>query len=176
MSGVHEEPTMGKFTVTHEIHCNVETFWKVFFDKDFNVKLYKEGLGFPEFSIVDQQETDSEIVRKVTGSPKMDVPAPIAKVLGSNFRYTEEGKFNKATKLWQWKLIPAGMADKLRNEGTLRIEPVGDTKVRRVAELFIEAKVNFMINGLVESTSEKQLRDGWDKSAVFMNQWLKTHS
>ncbi len=27
---------MGKFTVTHEINCNAETFWKVFFEKEFN--------------------------------------------------------------------------------------------------------------------------------------------
>jgi hypothetical protein len=166
---------MGKFTVTHEINCNVETFWKVFFDKDFNTKLYKENLGFPEFTIVDQRETDSEIARKVNGTPKMEVPGPVAKVLGSNFRYTEEGKFNKSTQRWQWKMIPSTMADKMRNEGTLRIEAVGDTKVRRVAELVIEAKV-FGIGGLIESSAEKQLRDGWDKSAKFMNEWLKTHS
>lgn len=166
---------MGKFTVSHEINCNAETFWKVFFDKDFNMKLYKENLGFPEFTIVDQSETDSEIVRKVNGTPKMDVPGPVAKVLGSNFGYKEEGKFNKSTKLWQWKMIPSTMADKLRNEGTLRVEAVGDTKVRRVAELVIEAKV-FGIGGLIESSAEKQLRDGWDKSAKFMNEWVKTHS
>jgi len=166
---------MGKFTVTHEITCNADKFWQVFFDKDFNTKLYKESLGFPEFTIVDQRETDSELVRKVNGTPKMDVPAPVAKVLGSNFRYTEEGKFNKATKIWQWKMIPAGMGDKLRNEGTLRIEPIGDSKVRRVAEIVIEAKVSFVVNSLIESSAEKQLREGWDKSAVFMNNWLKQH-
>jgi len=166
---------MGKFTVTHEINCNAETFWKVFFDKDFNIKLYKENLGFPEFTIVEQRETDSEIVRKVNGTPKMEVPGPVAKVLGSNFGYKEEGTFNTSTKLWKWKMIPSTMADKLRNEGTLRIEAIGDTKVRRIADLVIEAKV-FGIGGLIESSAEKQLRDGWDKSAKFMNEWLKTHS
>ncbi len=165
---------MGKFTVTHEINCNEEKFWNVFFDKDFNLKLYKEGLGFPAFNIVDQRDTDSELVRKVTGTPKMDVPGPVAKVMGSNFSYTEEGKFNKSTKVWQWKLIPSTMADKLRNEGVLKITPIGEAKVRRVAEITLEAKV-FGIGGLIESSSEKQLRDGWDKSAVFMNKWLADH-
>lgn len=166
---------MGKFTVTHEINCNTETFWKVFFDQDFNLKLYKENLGFPEFNIVEQRETDSEIVRKVNGTPKMEVPGPVAKVLGSNFGYKEEGKYVKSANLWQWKMIPSAMADKLRNEGTMRVEAVGDTKVRRIAELVIEAKV-FGIGGLIESSAEKQLRDGWEKSAKFMNEWLKTHS
>lgn len=165
---------MGKFTVTHEINCNVETFWKVFFDKDFNTKLYLEHLGFPEFKVLDQQETDNDLVRKVVGMPKMDVPGPVAKLLGSNFRYTEEGKFDKKSGVWRWKMIPSVQADKLRNEGTLRIEPIGDAKVRRIAEIVIEAKI-FGVGGLIESSSEKQLRDGWDKSAVYMNQWLKNN-
>jgi len=172
MYGAHEERAMGKFTVTHEINCNVETFWQVFFDKDFNMKLYTEYLGFPEFKILDQQETDNDLTRKVSGMPKMDVPGPVAKLLGSNFRYTEEGQLNKKTGVWRWKMIPSVQPDKLRNEGTLRIEPVGDSKVRRIAEIVIEAKI-FGVGGLIESSSEKQLRDGWDKSAVYMNQWLK---
>ncbi len=165
---------MGKFTVTHEIHCNVDTFWKLFLDKEFNAKLYKDGLGFPDFTVVDQRETDSEVIRKVKGTPKMDVPGPVAKVLGSNFAYSEDGKFDKNKKLWTWKMIPSAMADKLRQEGSLRVEAVGDAKVRRIADLVMEAKV-FGIGGLIESSAEKQLRDGWDKSAVFMNQWIKTH-
>ena len=55
-----------------------------------------------------------------------------------------------------------------------RIEKIGDDKVRRIVELVIEAKV-FGIGGMLESTTEKQLRDGWDDSAVFMNKWLAEH-
>ncbi|MEI2620448.1 MAG: DUF2505 family protein [Candidatus Nanopelagicales bacterium] len=65
------------------------------------------------------------------------------------------------------------MADKLRQEGTMRIEPIGDSKVRRIAELTMEAKV-FGIGGLIESTTEKQLREGWDRSAVFMNRYIQS--
>ncbi|MDI1449157.1 DUF2505 domain-containing protein [Polyangium sp. 6x1] len=166
---------MGKFTVTHEINCDEETFWKIFFDKAFNEKLYRDRLSFPRFDILEQTETDTRMSRKVAGQPKMDVPAPVAKLLGSGFSYTEEGSFDKATKVWRWKLIPSTMADKVRNEGTMRIEPVGDKKVRRIAEITIEAKV-FGIGGLIESSTEKQLRDGWGDSAVFMNDWIKTHT
>lgn len=166
---------MAKFTVRHEINCNADTFWKVFFDKEFNEKLYRESLGFPEFNILDQRDTETTIVRKVTGQPKMDMPGPVAKLLGSNFRYTEEGTFNKAKKLWTWKMTPSTLADKMRNEGSMTIEAIGDSRVRRIADIIIEAKI-FGVGGLMESSAEKQLRDGWDKSAVFMNQWLKTHS
>lgn len=162
---------MGKFTVTHEINCDVETFWKVFLDKEFNEKLFRQQLGFPEFNIVEQRETETEVHRKVSGKPKLNMPGPVQKLLGDNFRYVEEGKLNKATKVWTWKMTPSVMADKLRQEGTLRVEPIGDNKVRRVADLINEAKV-FGIGGLMESSAEKGLREGWDQSAKFMNQYL----
>ncbi|MDC3960855.1 DUF2505 domain-containing protein [Polyangium jinanense] len=166
---------MGKFTITNEINCNEETFWKIFFDKEFNEKLYRGHLGFPDFRILEQRDSDTETIRKVAGTPKMSVPGPVAKVLGSNFSYTEEGRFDKKSKVWSWKMTPGTMADKLRNEGVMRIERIGDSKVRRIAEIVIEAKV-FGIGGLIESSAEKQLREGWDGSAVYMNDWVKTHS
>jgi hypothetical protein len=162
---------MNRFTMTHEINCNVETFWKTFFDATFNEKLYLEGLKFPEFKILDQKETDAQIVRKAAGKPKLNMPGPIMKILGDSFRYTEDGTFDKATKVWRWTMTPSSMADKLKQSGSLRLEAVGDTKVRRVAELTIEAKI-FGLGGLMESSGEKQLREGWDDSAVFMNRWL----
>ncbi len=164
---------MGKFTVTHEINCNVDTFWQVFLDKTFNEKLYLEGLSFPEFKILDQKETDTTITRLVRARPKVDMPAPIAKALGPNFGYDEDATFNKAKKEWTWKMKPNTLADKLKQEGVCRATAVGDNKVRRVAELTIEAKV-MLIGGLMESTAEKQLREGWDKSAVFMNKYLQS--
>jgi len=162
---------MGTFKVTHEINCNVEAFWKLFFDKEFNEKLYKEGLGFPEFTVMDQRETETQITRKCGGTPKVNMPGPVMKLLGSGFRYTEEGTYDKKTGIWKWKMTPSTMADKLRQEGSLKLEPIGDGKVRRVAELINEAKV-FGLGGLIESSAEKSLREGWDSSAVFMNKWI----
>jgi hypothetical protein len=166
---------MGKFNVTHEIPCNAETFWKLFFDKSFNEEMFKKELGFPQYDIVEQREDDREIFRKVIGQPKMDLPGPLAKLFGSGFRYTEDGRWDKASKLWSWKMIPSTMADKMRNEGTMRIEEIGGDKVRRVADLFIEAKI-FGVGGLIESTAEKELRKGWDASAVFFKKWLSDPS
>ncbi|NUQ76604.1 MAG: DUF2505 family protein [Polyangiaceae bacterium] len=166
---------MGKFTITHEIPCSEEMFWKTFFDKEFNETLFLKELSFPEYKIIEARETDTEIIRKISGQPKMDLPGPIAKLLGSGFRYTEEGRFNKASKQWSWKMTPSTLADKLRNEGTMRIEKLGEDRVRRIADITVEAKV-FGIGGLLESTTEKELRSGWDKSAVFLRKWVSDPS
>ena len=76
--------------MSHEINCDEDTFWKLFLDKEFNEKLYRDGLGFPEFSVLEQRETDTQILRKAAGQPKMNMPGPVAKLLGNNFRYVED--------------------------------------------------------------------------------------
>lgn len=162
---------MPTVTFTHDIHCNEETFWKIFLDPEFNERLYKDGLGFPDWKQVSLDETDAKITRTTSGQPKLDdVPGPVAKLIGNGFRYTETGTLDKATKVWTWKLVPSIMADKVKQEGKMTIEPAGD-KVRRKVELFIEAKV-FGVGGMLESTTEKNMRAGWEKSAKFMNDWI----
>ncbi|NUP10320.1 MAG: DUF2505 family protein [Polyangiaceae bacterium] len=164
---------MGTVKISHDINCNEETFWQLFFDKEFNDKLYKEGLEFPEYVNEEQTETASEIKRRTRGRPKLkNVPGPVAKLLGDKFGYVEAGSMSKQEKVWRWKLTPSTLAEKMRQEGSLRIEPIGDNKVRRHVEMLIEAKV-FGVGGILESTAEKQLRDGWNDSATFMNRWIE---
>jgi hypothetical protein len=163
---------MKKFTVTHEINCSTDQFWKVFFDKDFNRALFLEELGFPEYEILDQKESDNTIQRRVRGVPKMGVPGPLKKLLGDSFGYEEDGSFDRQSKVWRWKMKTNVLTDKLHNGGALRLEAVGDNKCRRIADMECEAKI-FGLGGLMESTTEKELRNGWDKSAVFMNRWLE---
>ncbi len=165
---------MKKFTLRHEINCSVDHFWKVFFDKDFNTALFTKELGFPEYTVLQQEEGESTITRKVRGTPKMDMPKPVMKLLGDGFSYEEAGTYERSNGIWKWKMTPAKLADKLRNEGTVSCEKISDDKCTRVATIEIEAKV-FGVGGLIESSSEKQMKDGWNSSAAFMNRWLKDH-
>jgi len=162
---------MGTFTLTHDIRCSAQKFWDLFFDREYNDKLYLGALGFPEFKLLEQRETETGFVRKAAGQPNMDMPAPIAKLLGSGFRYVEEGTYDKAKGVYRWKMTPSSLADKMRNEGVLRVEPISDDRCKRIVELTIEAKI-FGVGGLLEKTAEKSMRDGWEKSAVFLNDWV----
>jgi hypothetical protein len=164
---------MKKFTLTHEIHCTPERFWEVFFDKDFNRSLYLEGLHFNDFVILEQTEQPN-LRRRVKGAPKVELPGAIAKLIGDRFGYEEEGAFDSAAQKWRWKMRPSAMADKMRMEGVVRVEPAGEGKCRRIADIELEAKV-FGLGGMIEGTSEKEMRSGWDGSAAYMNRWLREH-
>lgn len=162
---------MGKFTTTHEINCDSDTFWKMFLDQEFNELLYLKNLNYPEFKLIDSSETDKELLERWGALPNWMLPGPVAKLLGSAFRYLLEYRLDKASKVCSFKLIPSTLADKLRLEGTSRVESVGDTKIHQIREVTIEAKM-FGVGTLMESSLEKQLRGEYDQTALLMNQRL----
>ena len=102
---------MTTFTMRHDLDCDCEKFWKLFFEKDFNEQLFK-ALEFPEWKLLDTKETDTEIVRTVKATPKMEAPAAVAKLLGSSFGYDEVGTFNKASKTLKFIIKPNVMTDR----------------------------------------------------------------
>lgn len=165
---------MATFSMTHELSCTCDRFWELFFDREFSKGMFA-ALEFPQWEIIEQREDDKELVRVVRATPKLDAPAPVAKVLGSGFSYTEEGRFDKATKTFRFVIKPSTLADKLRNEGTVRCEPLEGDRCRRVVDVIAEAKI-FGIGGMLESTTEKSFRKGWGDGADYINRWLKEHA
>jgi len=155
----------------HEIDCNVERFWELFFDQELQKRIFAD-LQFPKWEIIEQKDTDKEIVRIVKAIPKLDAPAAVSKVLGSGFGYTEEGRYDKTTKLYKFVIKPTSLADKLRNEGSVKAEPLGENKCTRIVEVLAEAKI-FGLGGMIEKMTEKSMRDGWTKGADMFNEVLK---
>lgn len=163
---------MAKFTVTHEINCDEETFWKLFFSRTFNARMYSEVFKFPAFEIVDEQDDGNLVIRKAAGRPRVQaLPDAVQKLLGSNFGYVEESVFDKTKKTWRWKMMPTHLSDRLCNVGHLRLEPDGAGRVLRIAEVTVEARI-FGLGRFLEGVAEKELRSGWDQSAAFLNKWL----
>ena len=164
---------MGKFTMTHDIACSEDVFWKLFWDTEMNTALFKH-LQFPSWELLGIEETDTKKIRRVKAIPKMDAPGPVAKLLGSSFGYTEVGTWDKATKVFSFVITPTSLADKMKNEGTIKVEALGPDKCRRVVSILAEAKI-FGIGGMVESSLEKSYRTGWGESADFIGKWAKEH-
>lgn len=167
---------MKRFTITHEFNCSVDTLWKLNFDRELNEQLYRKALAFPSYEVQEFREDDREIFRRTQATPTVNAPAVVQKAMGSSFRYTEESRFNKATKVCTFKGIPSVMADKLTTEGAMRAEALdGGARCRRVIEFTVEAKI-FGVGGIFESTAEDNMRQSYDKSAAFMNKWIAEKS
>jgi hypothetical protein len=162
---------MKKVHLVHEIHCSPEAFWKLYFDPEFTAALLKEAIKIDDFKILKFEENDREIVRVTTGRPRLNAPAAIQKVIGDNFSYTEEARFDRATQTLRWQIRLSTFTDKTRNEGVLRLEPLGPDRVRRIADAEVEAKI-FGMGGIMESGMEKQMQEGWAAGAEFSNRWI----
>jgi len=164
---------MLRFTLRHDLEMSPERFWSLYLDDAFNAKLYAH-LEFPEWKVVEVKEDDREILRVVRAIPKLEAPAAVAKLLGPSFGYTENGRFDKATKTYSFTMKPSTLEGKLRNEGVVRAEPRGEGTCTRVVEITAEAKI-FGLGGTIEAAIEKSHRSVWDKSAPFFTQWAKDH-
>ena len=148
--------------------CDAKTYWDTFWDDAYSKALFFEGLGFRDFSVIEKTETS----RKLRIVPAMNLPGPVAKILGDSFAYEEHGTLDREKNLWRWKMVPGkAMSGKLFTEGTIRISADGD-RVKRTDEVSIEAKV-FGGGGLIEASAEKELRSAWQKEAAFLRRWLE---
>jgi hypothetical protein len=159
------------FTLTHEIACAADAFWSTFFSTDFNDALYKTELAFPEFNVLKIEKLDGDTHRIVDALPKLAMPPVVMKLLGSGFRYREEGTLDRAKLTFNWKIIPGTLADKVRTDGFVKVEAISESRCRRIVDITIEAKI-FGVGGVVESSTEKTYRDAWERSAVFMNKFV----
>ena len=158
------------FTMRHDIDCSADRFWEMFFDTALQRSVFLE-LGFPQWDVVERKETDKEVVLIIKAIPKIDAPAPVAKLMGPGFGYTEEGRFDRAAKVYRFVITPSTMADKMTNTGSVRVEAKGDNKCTRIVETFGEAKI-FGLGGMIEKMTEKSVREGWDHSARKFNEIL----
>jgi hypothetical protein len=156
--------------ISHDFDATADAFWALFLDEAAMLRMYREFIGFPECAIT-QTEDGDKLRRTIVAVPKMEMPGALAKIAGGSVRYTEAGVFDKNAKEFTWKTTPALMPDKIKNEGVQRVLSIGENKIRRTADITLEAKV-FGLGGMIESTFEKTIRDGWEKATQFFRQEL----
>lgn len=161
---------MANFQLVHEVGCSAGRFFEVFFDREYNEELYKRSLEFPVFEILTLEWADDRASWRIRAQPKLELPGPVEKLLGKNFGYVEEGSWDAASGVYRYTMIPNVLADKMHNSGSVRVEPLGEHRCRRVVD--VTSKVNiFGLGGVIESIAEKAFRDNWRKSAEYMTEF-----
>jgi hypothetical protein len=165
---------MASTRIEHEFDCSEATLWQLtFFDEEFNRRLYLEALRFPVWKVLEQKVTDDAVVRRVQVEPLIEnLPGPLKKAFGDRFGYVEEGTFDRKQNRYRFRVLPSTMADKTHISGEMRSEPLGDKRVRRIVEFSVEVKI-MMLGKLVEQKTIEDTRGSYDKTAVFMRQYIR---
>jgi hypothetical protein len=160
-----------EFTLRHPLDCTPARHWQLFFDPEWTRTLIVDGLGFFSCDVRPVVQEGTVRRREMAVTPKLDIPAAVAKVLGPKLGYTEKGAYEETKEQWTYKMVLNVLTEKILIGGEVTIEPLGDDRCTRVSKMWVEVKV-FGIGGLIEKAAEKNMRDGWDRSAQWINGWL----
>lgn len=165
---------MSKFTLRNIFETDRETFWnRVFFDAEYNRRLYLEGLKFKDFELIELTgEPGGVRTRKMRTEPQSEAPAVVTKLIGGSLSYVEEGRFDPATMRWTYTITTSKLADKVKIGGTFWVEPRGDKRVERICDCEVSVKI-FGVGGAVESFIEKTTRESYETAAKFTNDFIR---
>ena len=159
-------------TIRHTFDTDQDTYWtKVFFNREYNTRLFAEALGFGYEVLSFEEEPNGVRRRKVRIEPRAEMPGFMKKLIGDGIQYLEEGSFDPVKKLWTYKVTTSKLTEKIQISGTFFAEPKGDKKVDRVCVLTVNVKIP-LVGGKVEEFIIKTTRDSYDKVQVFTNKFI----
>lgn len=165
---------MIEFTLRHPLNCTPERHWTLFFDPEWTRTLIIDGLGFASCVVHPVRQEGAKRHREMAVTPKLELPAAVLRLVGDKLGYTERGTFDEAKQQWTYQLVLNVLTDKIRMGGEVTIEPLGSDRCTRVSKMWVEVKI-FGVGGMVEKAAEKNMRDGWTRSADWINGWLADH-
>lgn len=165
---------MQRHEVEHQIHCPPDRLWELFFDNAFNIEMYEQGMGFPSCKIPERVDDGKSIHRRMVMIPNVELPKPLAKVVGGKIGFEEIGDWTRGTDEYRWQIVLAAFGDKVRIVGTMRLLAHGEDQTLRKVRYEVEASV-FGIGGLIEKSASQNVLNGWHSSAKWINGYLARH-
>jgi Protein of unknown function (DUF2505) len=165
---------MAEVTIKHVFHCSEDTFWdKVFFDEEYNRRMFKEALEFPVYEMLKNDQDDNEVRRSINVVPKLGpMPGPLKAVVGEGLGYREDGVYDKKTRVYSTVITPNKLAEKMKIKGKFTTRPKGDNELERIFECSVTAKI-FGVGGMLEKRIISDMETSYDKAAEFTNEWIK---
>ena len=165
-----------RFSVQHTYPIAADRFFtEMFFDPDYNRALYLDGLGFAAFDVEREDRDVDGLVehRTVRVKPKLNMPKPVAKLLGAAFTYREVGAMEGDA--WVAEIIPSKLSDKVEVRTTMTVAPVGEDTCLRTAEFDIRVRI-FGLGKVFESFIERTLRESYQAASAHSARWLRARS
>jgi hypothetical protein len=159
--------TLTKLYCQHRISRSAEGLWAVLHTPAFEAHLGK-AIGLAEYCELERAEDEASIYRRIRVVPS--VPAAFRMALrGVGGRgevgYVEEQWRSKRRMDVRWKMTPFLLADRVRVEGLIRIQPVDDSSCLRILDGEVEVRIPG-VGGLIEQAIVSGAVDAYGKSAI----------
>lgn len=159
-----------KLACAHEIPLSAEAFWDVIHSPRYEA-LVAETIGLHEYSELERRDERDAIYRRIRSRPEL--PEALAALFrriaprGAAPSYVEEQWRAKEARVVRWRMEPSVLADRIRVEGVLRVEPIDDARCRRVLEGVVEVKL-LGLGALVERAVVAATVDAYARSAALV--------
>jgi hypothetical protein len=148
----------------------VAQYEQLYFDEAFNIALC-QAVGLHR-TLVSRDDQGGRIRRVVRVAPERELPAPVAKLLGSpRLEYTETIEYAWGSGRGTWATQMAVMTDKVDSRGSFGFAPSA-TGVLRTIEGDVTVRVP-LLGGTIEKAVVAEVSSGYDKAADFTRQWLR---
>ncbi|APS00642.1 DUF2505 family protein [Pajaroellobacter abortibovis] len=164
---------MNRLVLRHSLACDEKTYWeKCVFNEEHNHRLYMEQLGFVDYRLLEQQESQHHVQRRISLTPSLKWIHPsLKKWIGKHFSYIEEGTFDRSRMRYQFSVIPSVLANKTKISGTLHCEFSSPREIHQVVQLHIDIQV-FGVGSLLEERVMADLKQSYGRAHQFTAQFL----
>ncbi|MEK6607451.1 MAG: DUF2505 domain-containing protein [Myxococcota bacterium] len=166
-----------ELSITHEFDCDVERYWRTFFDEEYNRALYRE-LKMRDRTVLEHvSEGGGETIRRVVRVvPDVELPSLVRKIVGESVAYVERSTWSRARSALDVtvELDAPGMRDRFELRGVYAVAPSGPGRVRRDFHAVLSVRVP-IVGGQVEKQIAEQTRKSYETTAVFTRRWLAEH-
>lgn len=164
---------MPSFRVEHVFECGQKTFWeKVFFDEEYNRRLFYDELHFAEWRELERKEEGETVRRYVRALPPVaDLPGPLKAVIGEGAGYEERGILDRPKNRYEARVQPNVLGDKVTVSLVFTTEALGEERCRRIVDGSVTARI-LMVGGLLEQRMISDLKRSYEKSAEFTNRFV----
>jgi hypothetical protein len=165
---------MTETRIVNELECSEATFWDVlFFDAEFNRRLFLEELKFESWKVVSERESDDVVERELEVCPNVgEIPGPLKAVVGDGLSYREQGTFDRKRRRYVVKAKSPKMGDRVLVEGEMYTEPLGENRCRRIFAVKATARI-FGVGGLLEKRILADLEKSYAQSAAFIGRYVR---
>jgi hypothetical protein len=161
--------------IVHQLSCSESMFWDtLFFDAEFNRRLFLEELGFYGWKVLRQTEVGADVVeRELEVSPPVgSLPGPLRALIGEGISYREVGRYDRTRRRYSVKAKSATLSDRLLVDGELFTEKTDEQSCRRIFSVRVAASI-FGVGGLLEKRVFSDLEQSYASSAAFIARYVK---
>lgn len=158
-----------KLHVRNIYPCDVETWWKMYWDPEFEA-LLSSGSDLQRDVLSESDDADNN-VRRVRFTPSQELPGPVAGLLGSSkLVYEQENRWEKAASVLHWQVFPTVMADKVTASGKFEVRAT-QQGCEQIVTGVISVKLRFF-GGKIENVIVTQVENSFEAYARAARAWL----